>query len=65
MFDRFTQVDGDDRSGGTGLGLAIVKGFADAMGLDVAASNREGGGATFDVIWPETQIWRQIGQMTE
>ena len=58
LFDRFTRVDGDDRSGGTGLGLAIVKGFADAMGLDVAASNRDGGGASFDVIWPEKHIWR-------
>ena len=58
LFDRFTRVDGDDRNGGTGLGLAIVKGFADAMGLDVAASNREQGGAAFAVIWPEASIRR-------
>lgn len=58
LFERFTRVDGDDRNGGTGLGLAIVKGFADAMGLDVAASNREQGGAAFDVIWPASRIRR-------
>lgn len=56
MFDRFAQVDGDDRSGGTGLGLAIVKGFASAMGLTVSAANREEGGAAFEVAWPEELI---------
>jgi two-component system sensor histidine kinase KdpD len=58
LFDRFTRVDGDDMSGGTGLGLAIVKGFADAMGLQVGAENREKGGAAFEVIWPEARIRR-------
>jgi two-component system sensor histidine kinase KdpD len=58
LFDRFTRVDGDDRSGGTGLGLAIVKGFADAMGLGVAAANRDPEGAEFTVIWPENRIRR-------
>ncbi|GGA42210.1 sensor histidine kinase [Sphingomonas psychrolutea] len=58
LFDRFTRVDGDDRSGGTGLGLAIVKGFADAMGLSVTASNREDGGSAFCVTWPEALLRR-------
>jgi two-component system sensor histidine kinase KdpD len=58
MFERFTQVDGSDRTGGTGLGLAIVQGFANAMSLRVAAANREEGGAAFEVIWPETLIRR-------
>ncbi|MGI4879885.1 MAG: DUF4118 domain-containing protein [Janthinobacterium lividum] len=40
VFDNFTRIEGSDRVGGTGLGLAIVKGFAEAMGLEVAASNR-------------------------
>ncbi|MES2288828.1 MAG: sensor histidine kinase KdpD [Pseudomonadota bacterium] len=53
MFDRFSRVDGDDRSGGTGLGLAIVKGFAAAMGLTVSAANREEGGAVFEIAWPK------------
>ena len=58
LFDRFTRVDGDDRSGGTGLGLAIVKGFAEAMGLRVTAANREDGGSAFCVMWPEALIRR-------
>ena len=58
LFDRFTRVDGDDRSGGTGLGLAIVKGFADSMGLRVTAANREDGGSAFCVTWPEPLIRR-------
>ncbi len=51
LFDRFTRVDGDDRSGGTGLGLAIVKGFSDALGLSVNAANRPEGGAAFTLTW--------------
>lgn len=58
LFDRFTRVDGDDRSGGTGLGLAIVQGFAQAMGLSVSASNRETGGSAFCVTWPNPLIRR-------
>jgi two-component system sensor histidine kinase KdpD len=40
LFETFTRLEGSDRKGGTGLGLAIVKGFAEAMGLSVAAANR-------------------------
>ena len=40
IFDTFVRLEVSDRTGGTGLGLAIVKGFADAMGLAVAATNR-------------------------
>jgi len=56
LFERFTRVDGDDRSGGTGLGLAIVKGFADAMGLRVSGTNRPDGGAAFTLCWPAEAI---------
>ncbi len=56
MFNRFIRVEGNDMSGGTGLGLAIVKGFAEAMGLQVAARNREEGGAAFELTWPESAI---------
>jgi two-component system, OmpR family, sensor histidine kinase KdpD len=53
LFNRFTRVEGGDMAGGTGLGLAIVKGFADAMGLRVAASNRfEEEGSRFEIFWP-------------
>lgn len=60
LFDRFTRVDGDDRSGGTGLGLAIVQGFAQAMGLSVSAANRETGGSAFCVTWPNALIRRTV-----
>ena len=59
LFDRFTRVDGDDRTGGTGLGLAIVKGFADAMGLEIVARNRPSGGASFALSWDEARLRRQ------
>ena len=53
IFDTFTRLEGSDRTGGTGLGLAIVKGFAEAMGLSVAAANRQGvQGASFRVLFP-------------
>ncbi|MBC7520916.1 MAG: sensor histidine kinase KdpD [Sandarakinorhabdus sp.] len=59
LFDRFSRVEGDDRSGGTGLGLAIVKGFASAMGLSATAANRsDGPGAHFSITWPEAAIRR-------
>ncbi|WP_404366654.1 DUF4118 domain-containing protein [Sphingomonas sp. MMS24-J45] len=58
LFDRFMRVDGDDMSGGSGLGLAIVKGFAEAMGLTVAASNRDPVGAAFSITWGESRIRR-------
>ncbi|MGK6319840.1 DUF4118 domain-containing protein [Sphingomonas sp. DT-204] len=47
VFETFAQGRGSDRHGGSGLGLAIVKGFADAMGIDVNASNDPDGGAVF------------------
>ena len=56
LFDRFTRVDGNDRTGGTGLGLAIVKGFAEAMGLTASARNRAEGGAAFVIRWPEARL---------
>ena len=56
LFDRFTRVDGNDRTGGTGLGLAIVQGFAQAMGLRVSAANRDDEGSAFVVTWPNALI---------
>jgi two-component system sensor histidine kinase KdpD len=47
VFETFAQGRGGDRHGGSGLGLAIVKGFADAMGVGVAAQNDADGGAVF------------------
>lgn len=47
IFERFTRIEGDDRSGGSGLGLAIVKGFADAMDMKISVNASEVGGAVF------------------
>jgi two-component system, OmpR family, sensor histidine kinase KdpD len=56
VFERFFRGMGSDRTGGAGLGLAIVKGFADAMGLEVRASNAGGGGARFTIAFPPGAI---------
>lgn len=55
LFERFARGEGGDRSGGSGLGLAIVKGFADAMGIAVAAGDAPGGGARFTLRLPQRQ----------
>jgi len=47
IFETFAQGAGGDRRGGSGLGLAIVKGFAEALGINVSASNDPDGGAAF------------------
>lgn len=53
IFDRFTQLAGNDRAGGTGLGLAIVRGFTQAMGIGVkAASRADKQGAVFSLRFP-------------
>jgi two-component system sensor histidine kinase KdpD len=58
VFETFTRLEGSDRvKHGTGLGLAIVKGFAEAMGLSVAASNEEAPrGACFTIRIPQPLI---------
>jgi two-component system sensor histidine kinase KdpD len=52
LFDRFTRLEGSDRTGGSGLGLAIVKGFAEAMDMQVTLTEAEGGGARFELAFP-------------
>ncbi|QGP80163.1 DUF4118 domain-containing protein [Sphingobium sp. CAP-1] len=63
LFETFTRLAGSDRAvHGTGLGLTIVKGFAEAMGLSVAASNvADPSGACFTIRIPDTVM---IGNMT-
>jgi two-component system sensor histidine kinase KdpD len=58
-------MEGSDRSKtGTGLGLAIVKGFAEAMGLEVEASNRgDLKGARFTLRFPEKLLIREIEEV--
>lgn len=52
IFERFSRIEGSDRTHGSGLGLAIVKGFAEAMGMTVTAGSRTGGGARFELAMP-------------
>lgn len=57
IFETFTRIEGSDRKGGTGLGLAIVKGFAEAMNLELTASNRsDGQGASFRITFRDGQL---------
>ena len=57
IFETFARIEGSDRKGGTGLGLAIVKGFAEAMGLELTASNRgDGKGASFRITFRDGQL---------
>jgi two-component system sensor histidine kinase KdpD len=58
LFDAFARFEGSDRAKhGTGLGLAIVKGFAEAMGLTVAAANHpDPPGARFTLTIPQPLI---------
>jgi len=58
VFETFTRFEGSDRSkSGTGLGLAIVKGFAEAMGLSVAAVQRgKPAGACFTLRFPDALL---------
>lgn len=54
IFDSFSQEDGSltRQFGGTGLGLAISKRLAVLMDGSLIATNREGGGSTFELILP-------------
>jgi two-component system sensor histidine kinase BaeS len=55
-FERFYLHDRyrSDRAVGSGLGLAIVKELTAAMGGEVTATGRPGGGATFQIRIPTT-----------
>lgn len=54
LFDAFTQADPSTTRefGGTGLGLAICRQICRAMGGDIRAENRAGGGAEFSFSIP-------------
>ena len=56
IFDTFAQGKGGDRHGGSGLGLAIAKGFADALGIGIAAANHPEGGGAFTLAFPNRLI---------
>lgn len=64
VFNTFRRFDGSDRApGGTGLGLAIVRAFAEAMGVEVRAVNRDTvSGAIFTLIFPKGAVVRDAVQ---
>ena len=58
VFQRFTQIEGSATRtrGGTGLGLSIVRGLAEVMKGNVELLETPGGGATFSVTLPRTEV---------
>lgn len=58
VFQRFTQIEfsATRTRGGTGLGLNIVRGLAEAMKGSVELMETPGGGATFAITLPRTEV---------
>jgi two-component system sensor histidine kinase MtrB len=52
VFDRFYKVDAARSQPGSGLGLAIARRNVELQGGTIAARNREGGGACFEIRLP-------------
>jgi two-component system sensor histidine kinase KdpD len=52
IFDRFYRGSGAVQAPGAGLGLAICRAIAEAHGGTIRATNREGGGASFQIVLP-------------
>jgi len=63
IFDRFTRLEGAERSGigGSGIGLALVKEMATLHGGDVAVESAIGRGATFRVRLPRNTVAHEEG----
>ena len=55
LFDRFYKADPSRAGTGSGLGLAIARGHARAVGGDVVARSRPGGGLEFEARLPVTE----------
>jgi two-component system sensor histidine kinase KdpD len=52
IFDKFYRVERPGRVGGTGLGLAIARGIVEALGGEIRAEQRAGGGSVFRFTLP-------------
>ncbi len=60
VFDKFYRLK-NTAPGGTGLGLSIVKGFTEALGGTVSLTNKDTGGASFQVALPgETSYLKNL-----
>jgi PAS domain S-box-containing protein len=66
LFDRFYRGPGlqESASSGIGIGLTVCRGLVEAHGGQLAASNREGGGAIFRITLPGS-LHPEMGQETD
>jgi two-component system sensor histidine kinase KdpD len=55
IFDKFFRGP-KAGTGGSGLGLTIARGFVEAQGGAISAVNRPGGGASFSLRLPQTEM---------
>jgi two-component system OmpR family sensor kinase len=55
LFDRFFTHARADEDKGTGLGLSIAREIAARHGATLRAKNRAGGGAVFQMVFPESE----------
>lgn len=56
LFERFFKGDASRHSAGSGLGLAIARSHARALGGDLAARRRGGGGLEFEARVPVAEL---------
>ena len=54
IFDKFFRAPGA-LAGGSGLGLSIAKGFVESHGGTITVANRPGGGAIFNLRFPQKE----------
>ena len=63
LFEKFSRGQ-QAPCGGSGLGLSIARGFARALGGEVFARHREGGGAEFSLVLPVQTLDDTLPQIT-
>jgi two-component system, OmpR family, sensor histidine kinase MtrB len=62
LFDRFYKADSARSGGGSGLGLAIAGEHASALGGSIAVRTEQGGGSTFTLTLPVSELLRNDGE---
>ena len=53
IFERFMQLETNQKKSGTGLGLSICKGFAELLGGRLSLKSKVGEGTTFYFYHPK------------